>query len=78
MLMLDSYRDSWLPTIMATAAAANLRTGTAPANRIVPLNTKRFVRGRPHQGRQEMARRRQQIASGILRIENGLAIAQPI
>lgn len=72
MLMLDSYRNSWLPTLMAIAAAANFRTGAAPADRIVPLNMKRFVRGRPHQGKQEMARRRRQITSGMLRRANGL------
>lgn len=76
--MLDSYRKSWLPTLMSVAAVANLRSGAAPANHIVPLNTKRFVRGRPHQGHQEIARRRRQIARGVLRPENGLVAPQAI
>lgn len=74
MLMLDSLymRQTWRETVMALAAIANLGRDAAPARRIVPLNTKRFVRGRPHQGKQEMARRRRQIASGMLRRANGL------
>ena len=73
--MLDSYRKTWMETVVAFAAIANLGRDRLPAKRIVPLNTKRFVRGCPHQGRQEMARRRRQIASGMLTATNGLAVA---
>ena len=76
--MLDSYRYSWLSTVMAIAAAANLHTGAAPAERIYPLGKRVTSWTRPHQGKQEMARRRRQIASGMLRPENGLAVTQTI
>ena len=78
--MLDSLymRQTWRETVMALAAIANLGRDRPPARRIVALNTKRFVCGRPHQGRQEMARRRRQIARGVLRPENGLVAPQAI
>lgn len=78
--MLDSLfmRRTWAETMLALAVIANIGRGIPSAERIVPLNTKRLVRGRPHQGKQEMARRRRQIASGMLRQENGLVASQPI
>ena len=70
--MLDLMQQTWRDTARALAAIANQGRYRPAARRIVSLNTKRFVRGRPHQGHQEMARRRRQIASGMLRPENGV------
>lgn len=69
----DYLRRLWLRTLIALATTAQSYVAP-PAARIAPKNTRRYRRTDPHQGTQEMARRRRRIAHGTLTRSNGLAV----
>jgi len=62
--VVSPLRRSWISTLLALAAVARFY-GRGAAPRIVSLSGRRTYWTKPHQGVQEMARRRRQIARGM-------------
>lgn len=73
--MFDSRRFARVVDALRLATISGTRFMSHNAPRIVPLsNKRRRAWFWPHQGSQEMARRRRQIEKGMLTVSNGLVL----
>lgn len=67
-----SRRFAAITAVLRMAAMLGTPFGEMSARRIVPLG--KGQRWKPHQGANEIARRRRQIEEGMLTVSNGLVL----